>query len=81
MKRRQWPIACTCLFIASLPIVRPFNFTLFGLLVPVSDLIFAAAALTWVVGVARGRESVHYSRFYLVLAAYFAALCPLGHRV
>ena len=63
------------LLVASLALPRPFSFTLFGLVVSLSDLIFVAAGLAWAADVVRRRSSVHPSGFYLVLGLYFGAMC------
>jgi O-antigen ligase len=62
------------LFVAALPIVRPFYATLFGLVIPISDFIFALTATLWMVRVMRGQASVRWTWFYVPLALYFAAL-------
>lgn len=60
--------------IASLPLVRPFNVTLFGLLVPFTDFIFVGAGLTWGIALLKRQTDVKYSWFYLPLGLYLAAM-------
>lgn len=63
------------LFVASLPIVRPVYFRLSGVMVPLSDVLFAATTAVWLVSVARGRAPIAFSRFYALLALYFVVSC------
>jgi putative inorganic carbon (hco3(-)) transporter len=62
------------LLIASLPLVRPFSLTLFGLLVPLTDFIFIGAALTWVIALLKRQTDLKFSWFYLPLGLYLAAM-------
>jgi O-antigen ligase len=62
------------LFVASLPIVRPVSTTLFGLMVPIGDVLFAAAALAWIVRLFTGGTTLRWTRFYVPLALYLAAV-------
>jgi hypothetical protein len=47
--------------VASLALARPFSFTMFGLVVSLTDLIFVAASLSWVADVVHRRSSIHPS--------------------
>jgi putative inorganic carbon (hco3(-)) transporter len=66
-----WPFL---LLIATLPIVRPFNFRLSGLVVPVADLVFVIAFGVWVFRLITKTCVVVWSRFYLPLAFYLVVL-------
>ena len=61
------------LLVFSLPLVRPFNFTLFGLLVPYTDLIFLAAFGLWCVAAIRRETPIRIDRLFLFLGLYAAA--------
>ncbi|MBK7393254.1 MAG: O-antigen ligase family protein [Chloracidobacterium sp.] len=61
------------LLVFSLPLVRPFNFTLFGLLVPYTDLIFVAAFGLWCIAVIRREKSPRFDRLFLFVGLYAAA--------
>ena len=61
------------LLVFSLPLVRPFNLTLFGLLVPYTDLIFVAAFGLWSVAVIRSETSLRFDRLFLFVGLYAAA--------
>jgi hypothetical protein len=54
--------------------MRPFNVILLGHIVYLADLLFFAAALTWLVAVAARRATIRWSWFYLPLALYFGAM-------
>ena len=62
------------LLIVSLPLVRPFNTVLFGLLVPFTDFIFLAAFAFWLIALIRRETEFRRDKFYLFLAFYGLAL-------
>lgn len=62
------------LLIASLPLVRPFNATLFGLVVPFTDFIFLGVALVWGIALLKRHTHFKFSWFYLPLGLYLAAM-------
>src|SRR5262245_4474058 len=79
MAKDGWNISrlAEWLFIAlvfALPLVRPFNLSLFDLTIPTSDFIFVAAAIVWIVALIAGRAEFRRSRFYLPLALYLSAM-------
>ncbi|MGB2750461.1 MAG: O-antigen ligase family protein [Pyrinomonadaceae bacterium] len=61
------------LLVFSLPLVRPFNFTFFGLLVPYTDLIFLAAFGAWCVALIRREASLRIGRLFIFIGIYAAA--------
>lgn len=62
------------LLIISLPLVRPFNVVIFGLLVPYTDFIFLFSALFWIIAVLRRETSIKFDKFYIFLGFYALAL-------
>jgi O-antigen ligase len=66
-----WPFL---LFIATLPIVRPFNFRLAGLVVPIADLVFVIASAAFLFGLITKKAKIYWSWFYLPLGFYLFAL-------
>jgi O-antigen ligase len=79
MAKDGWNISrlAEWLFIAlvfALPLVRPFNLSLFDFTIPPSDFIFVAAAIVWIVAEVAGRAEFRRSRFYLPLALYLSAM-------
>ena len=61
------------LLVFSLPLVRPFNFTLFGLLVPYTDLIFLGSFGLWCVAIIRSETTIRIDRLFLYIGLYAAA--------
>jgi len=66
-----WPFL---LLIATLPIVRPFNFRVAGLVVPVADLVFVIASAAFLFGLITKKAKIYWSWFYLPLGFYLVAL-------
>lgn len=62
------------LLVISLPLVRPFNSTIFGLLVPFTDFIFLGVAAFWLIALIRGETRLEFSKFYIFLGIYGFAL-------
>jgi len=62
------------LLVVSLPLVRPFNISLFGLLVPYTDFIFLFTFGFWLISILRGETKLRISKFYFFLALYGFAL-------
>lgn len=62
------------LLVVSLPLVRPFNISLFDLLVPYTDFIFLFAFGFWMVALLRKEAKLRRSKFYFFLAFYALAL-------
>lgn len=62
------------LLVVSLPLVRPFNVRLFGLLVPSTDFIFLLAFGFWLIAALRGETKLRYGKLYFFLAFYGFAL-------
>ncbi len=60
------------LLVISLPLVRPFNFKLFGLLVPYTDLIFLASFGFWCIAVIRRETPIRLDRLFLFVGLYAA---------
>ena len=58
------------LLIVSLPLVRPFNTVLFGLLVPFTDFIFLAAFAFWALALIRGVTEFRRDKLHLFLGLY-----------
>ncbi len=58
------------LLIVSLPLVRPFNTTIFGLLVPFSDFIFLACFGMWIMSILRNEKKFYFKKFYVYLGLY-----------
>jgi O-antigen ligase len=58
----------------ALPLVRPFNLSLFEFTLPPSDFIFIVAAIVWVAALIAGQTEFRRSRFYLPLALYLSAM-------
>lgn len=68
---------CKWLFlflIVSLPLVRPFNTTIFGLFVPYTDFIFLGVFIFWVLALFRGETKFRFDKFYLFISLYGLAL-------
>jgi O-antigen ligase len=63
------------LLIASLPLVRPWNFSIGGHLGPPTDLIFIVAAGAWLLTLLQRKRKFLYSPFYLPAGLYLGALC------
>ncbi|MEQ1922263.1 MAG: O-antigen ligase family protein [Pyrinomonadaceae bacterium] len=61
------------LLVFSLPLVRPFNFRLFGLLVPYTDLIFLASFGLWCISIIRRETSLRIDRLFLFVGFYGVA--------
>ena len=62
------------LLIVSLPLVRPFNTVIFGLLVPFTDFIFLAVFAFWLLALMRRETVLRFDKFYFFLAFYGLAL-------
>ena len=62
------------LLIVSLPLVRPFNTVIFGLLVPFTDFIFLAAFAFWAIALIRRGTEFRRDKFYLFIVFYGLAL-------
>jgi hypothetical protein len=58
------------LLIVSLPLVRPFNTSLFNLLVPYTDFIFIGSFGFWLIAIFQKQIKLRFSKFYLFLAFY-----------
>lgn len=62
------------LLVISLPLVRPFNIQLFGLLVPFTDFIFLPAFGFWGIALWRRETSFKFDKFFIYLALYAFSL-------
>lgn len=62
------------LLVVSLPLVRPFNTRLFGLLVPYTDFIFLFVFGLWLTALVRGEAKLKINKFYIFLSFYALAL-------
>ncbi len=62
------------LLIISLPLVRPFNTVIYGLLVPYSDFIFLGVFVFWVLALFRRETIISFDKFYIFTALYGFAL-------
>jgi len=58
------------LLIVSLPLVRPFNFVIFGLQVPYTDFIFLAVFAVWFFAVIRGDTKFKFDKLYIFIGLY-----------
>lgn len=67
LKAQHW---LYLLFVASLPLATLLQFTLFGAEMQLSDLLYLATAVVWVIALVLGRQKLRWSWFYLPLAAY-----------
>lgn len=61
------------LLVVSLPLVRPFNFSIFDLQVPYTDLIFLVSAAFWIVAVIKRETSVKTDRSFFFIGLYAIA--------
>jgi O-antigen ligase len=61
------------LLVVSLPLVRPFNLTLFDMQVPYTDLIFLVSFFFWIVALIRRETSLKTDRLYIYVGLYAAA--------
>ncbi len=62
------------LLIVSVPLIRPFNTSIFGLLVPYTDFIFLAVFFFWLIALIRGETKFKFDKFYIFIAFYGFAL-------
>lgn len=62
------------IFVFSLPLVRPFNFRYNGIQIPISDLIFLAAFIIWVVSLLARQAKFRFHRLYYFLGAFGFAM-------
>lgn len=62
------------ILIVSLPLVRPFNFTVSGLQVPFTDLIFIPVFAFWIAALLRREANLRFDNFFFFLAFYGLAL-------
>ena len=62
------------LLIFSLPLIRPFNTVIFGLLVPYTDFIFLFVFAFWLAALIRGETVFRRDKFYIFIALYGLAL-------
>lgn len=62
------------LLIVSLPLIRPFNTVIFGLLAPFTDFIFLAAFAFWMISLIRRETELRRDKFYIFLAFYALSL-------
>lgn len=62
------------LLVISLPLVRPFNISLFDLLVPFTDFIFLLVFGFWLIAMLRDESKLRISKFYFFLGFYALAL-------
>src|SRR3989442_27918 len=67
----SWLLLAT---LALLPIMQPLGVGLAGFWVPPCDFVFAAAALAWVVALARGRARLRPCPLYLPLVFYLGSM-------
>ncbi len=58
------------LLIVSLPLVRPFNTVIFGLLVPYTDFIFIGIFAFWLIALLRGKTTLRFDKLYIWLGFY-----------
>ncbi|MGB7070326.1 MAG: O-antigen ligase family protein [Pyrinomonadaceae bacterium] len=61
------------LLIVSIPLVRPFNVELFGLLVPFTDFIFLVSAAFWLISFCQGNVSLKWNPIYAFIGFYAIA--------
>lgn len=62
------------LLIISLPLVRPFNTVIFGLLVPFTDFIFLAVLLFWLLAMIRRETGLKFDKFFIFIGFYALSL-------
>src|SRR5438876_7725507 len=74
MRNRQFSLWLYLALLASLPIVRPFNIRVSGLVVPIADFIFVLCASVWLFELATGRASIRWSWFYAPMVLYLVAM-------
>ncbi len=60
------------LLVFSLPLVRPFNFRLFGLLVPYTDLIFMVSFGIWLIAIIQREATIRFDRLFIFVGLYAA---------
>ena len=58
------------LLIVSLPLIRPFNTTIFGLQVPSTDFIFLAVFAFWLIALLRRQTKLRFDIFYFFIGFY-----------
>ena len=61
------------LLVFSLPLVRPFNLTLFDLQVPYTDLIFLVSLVFWIIALVRRKTTLRIDRAYIFVGLYALA--------
>jgi len=62
------------LLIFSLPLIRPFNTTIFSLQVPYTDFIFLAVFAFWLLALVRGETQFKFDKFYIFIGLYGLSL-------
>jgi len=60
-------------FVVCVPLVRPFNTQVGGLRVPLSDIVFLAAFLLWLIALLARKTTLQYHRLYFFTGLYGAA--------
>ncbi len=58
------------LLIVSLPLIRPFNTTIFGLQVPYTDFIFLAVFAFWLIALLLRQTKLRFNIFYIFIGFY-----------
>jgi hypothetical protein len=56
------------LLVFSIPFVRPFDFSLFGLKTSTTDFIFLAAFGFWLIALLQKQAIIRFGKFYYFLA-------------